>query len=49
MKILIFNFIFFFLILNSTSIDIYMSSLGNDETGDGLISNPYLTLMKCQD
>ncbi len=45
----IFNFIFFFLILNSTSIEIYMSTLGNDETGDGSISNPYLTLMKCQE
>ena len=43
MKILIFNFIFFFLILNSTSINIYMFTLGNDETGDGSILNPYLT------
>ena len=49
MKIFIFNIIFFFLILNSNSIDIYMSTLGNDETGSGSFSNPYLTLMKCQE
>ena len=49
MKIFIFNIIFFFLILNSNSIDIYMSTLGNDETGSGSFSNPYLTLMKWQE
>ena len=25
-----------------------MSTEGNDETGDGSIGNPYLSLMKCQ-
>ena len=28
--------------------NIFMSTEGNDETGDGSIENPYLTLMKCQ-
>ena len=49
MKILIISFIFFFLVLICNSIDIYMSTLGNDETGNGSISNPYLSLMKCQE
>ena len=26
-----------------------MSTTGNDESGDGTISNPYLSLMKCQE
>ena len=28
---------------------IFMSTEGNDETGDGSIDNPYLSLMKCQE
>ena len=28
--------------------DIYMSTIGNDESGDGSIENPYLSIMKCQ-
>ena len=28
---------------------IYMSTTGSDETGDGSFSNPYLSLMKCQE
>ena len=26
-----------------------MSTEGNDDTGDGSIDNPYLSIMKCQD
>ena len=29
--------------------NIFMSTTGNDETGDGTIENPYLSLMKCQE
>ena len=43
---LILFFSFLFLIIKSK--DIYMSTTGNDESGDGTLSNPYLSLMKCQ-
>ena len=29
--------------------EIFMSTEGNDETGDGIIDKPYLTIMKCQE
>ena len=32
----------------SKASNIFMSTNGNDETGDGSISNPYLSLKKCQ-
>ena len=31
------------------SADIYMSTTGNDSSGDGSISKPFKTLMKCQE
>ena len=43
---------YFFIILLIQLIktaDIYMSTTGNDNTGDGSFSNPYLSLMKCQE
>ena len=48
------KFILVFLILSffslfSKSKDIYMSTTGNDETGDGSFDNPYLSLSKCQE
>ena len=44
------NFIFILLLFQiiKTS-DIYMSTTGDDNLGDGSFSNPYLTLMKCQE
>mgnify|MGYP002626898254 FL=1 len=43
--------IFFFLLITSSyeSKLIFMSTEGNDDSGDGSIGTPYLTLMKCQD
>ena len=35
--------------LSIKSADIYMATTGNDNTGDGSISNPYKSLMKCQE
>ena len=37
-----------FLYLSIQTKDIYMSTIGNDESGDGSIENPYLSIMKCQ-
>ena len=37
------------LIISMNSADIYMATNGNDNSGDGSISNPFKTLMKCQD
>ena len=42
-----FFIILLFQIIKAT--DIYMSTTGNDNTGDGSFSNPYLSLMKCQE
>ena len=53
-SLLLIFFIFFnfykagFVDPNSNKIFIFMSPEGNDDTGDGSIENPYLTLMKCQ-
>ena len=35
--------------LQSEASCIFMATNGNDETGDGSIKNPYLSLMKCQE
>ena len=44
------NFLYFILIIHIINTkDIYMSTTGNDESGDGTFSNPYLTIMKCQE
>ena len=43
----LFLFLNYFIYSNNTNI--FMSTEGNDETGDGTIENPYLSLMKCQD
>ena len=46
----LFKYICLIIILISTkSADIYMATTGNDSTGNGSISNPYKTLMKCQE
>jgi len=37
------------IILITKAKDIFMSTEGNDETGDGSKLNPFLTLMKCQE
>ena len=42
------HLILFIIISLAESKEIYMSTDGNDETGDGSIENPYLSLMKCQ-
>jgi hypothetical protein len=42
------HLILFIIISLVESKEIYMSTDGNDETGDGSIENPYLSLMKCQ-
>lgn len=47
-NLLIIIFLFNMLLLVKSS-DIFMSTTGNDEKGDGTINNPYLTLMKCQE
>ena len=45
----LYPFIFFIFFSYIKSKDIFMSTEGNDETGDGSIDNPYLSLMKCQE
>ena len=40
--------IFFIFFSTYKSKTIFMSTEGNDETGDGSIENPYLSLMQCQ-
>jgi len=45
----IFIIIIFINIIVSISPGIYMSPKGSDEEGDGSFSNPYLSLMKCQE
>jgi len=42
-------FILSFIILNTKEKDIFMSTEGNDEIGDGSKLNPFLTMMKCQE
>ena len=46
--ILVFLFLSYCFLI-SKSKDIYMSTTGNDETGDGSFDNPYLSLSKCQE
>ena len=43
--------IFFFMFITSSyeSKLIFMSTEGNDDSGDGSIRTPYLSLMKCQE
>ena len=49
MKSLKLYFIIFFTFFSSIeSKEIFMSTEGNDGTGDGSIDNPYLSIMKCQ-
>ena len=49
MKSLKLYFIIFFAFFSYIeSKEIFMSTEGNDETGDGSIDNPYLSIMKCQ-
>ena len=49
MKLQINYFFIILLIQIIKTADIYMSTTGNDATGDGSFSNPYLSLMKCQE
>ena len=43
------KYVFIFaLVFQLEAKEIFMSTEGNDETGDGTIDNPYLTIMKCQ-
>ena len=37
------------ILLTTKTKDIYMATTGNDSSGDGSISNPYKTIMKCQE
>ena len=49
MNIITLQFLVLSLIISSSKAKlIFMSTEGNDETGDGSIGNPYLSLMKCQ-
>ena len=48
-RILIKSVYFFILVSLFEAKEIYMSTTGNDETGDGSIGKPYLSLMKCQE
>ena len=41
--------LFFLFIFQLKPKEIFMSTEGNDETGDGTIDKPYLTIMKCQE
>ena len=44
------NLLIFLSLLSTFSFkEIFMSTEGNDKTGDGSIENPYLSIMKCQD
>ena len=46
----IFKFAFLLIIIQSLkAAEIYMATDGNDSSGDGSISKPYKTLMKCQE
>jgi len=49
MKYILLFIIISYCSLFSKSKDIFMSTIGNDEEGDGSFDNPYLSLSKCQE
>ena len=50
MKSRILKYVIFFIFFSSYELkSIFMSTSGNDDSGDGSIENPYLSLMKCQE